>query len=628
MPKACLDEDLLRKGLKMTSTEKKTENKTAWRDLARYTFHYWKPNKVLGISAMGLTLMSVVADVGLPVYTGRIVDAMTGVLSRSSAEHEAAVHAAWAAFIGFGLMAFLLQVLRIASMFLWNIFAMRGLYAIVNDGLRKVQRFSSDWHANAFAGGTVRKITRGMWSFDVFEDVLVMHIIPAVAIMIGMTVMLWLSLPTLGLAAALLILLYFFSSIWMSVKLLAPRFRASADADTKVGAALADVITGNATVKAFAAEQREDGLFRTVTDTWRRKSLHAWHMGVTADGARSALRVFMTVGMVGATIWLWQNGKATPGDITLVLTTFMIIGGYLRDIGQHIAHLQRSASEMEDIVGFWLRNDDVADIPDAKPLTVSKDKHPDIITFSGVGFKYPSADRWIYRDMSVGIKAGEKLALVGISGSGKSTFVKLIQRLYNVTEGQILIDGQDIAQVTMESLRRSVALVPQDPVLFHRSLSENIAYGKPGASMDEIIAAAKKAHAHDFIATLPLGYNTLVGERGIKLSGGERQRVAIARAILADAPILILDEATSSLDSLSEHYIQEALEALTAGRTTLTIAHRLSTIQKADRILVFDGGKIIEQGSHAALMAQPSRYKMLYDMQALDLAPEEKVALI
>ncbi|MDF3024305.1 MAG: transporter ATP-binding protein, partial [Alphaproteobacteria bacterium] len=246
-----------------------------------------------------------------------------------------------------------------------------------------------------------------------------------------------------------------------------------------------------------------------------------------------------------------------------------------------------------------------------------------LISFQGVGFKYPSTDKYIYKDMSIDISSGEKLALVGPSGSGKSTFVKLIQRLYNVTDGRIVIDGQDIAGVTMESLRKQVALVPQEPALFHRSLSENIAYGRPDATQEEIIAAAKKAFAHEFIETLPKGYDTLVGERGVKLSGGERQRVAIARAILSDAPVLILDEATSSLDSISEHYIQMALEELMKGRTTITIAHRLSTIQKADRILVFDKGEIIEQGNHASLMARPdSRSKALYDMQALELVTD------
>jgi ATP-binding cassette subfamily B protein len=233
---------------------------------------------------------------------------------------------------------------------------------------------------------------------------------------------------------------------------------------------------------------------------------------------------------------------------------------------------------------------------------------------------YPGAATYLYRDVSIAVAAGEKLALVGPSGSGKSTMAKLIQRLYNLNEGQIRIDGQDIAQVTMDSLRRQIALVPQDPMLFHRSLSENIAYGRPGASQEEIVNAARKAFADDFIRALPLGYDSLVGERGVKLSGGERQRVAIARAILADAPVLILDEATSSLDSISEHYIQMALEELMRGRTAITIAHRLSTVQRADRILVFDNGSIVEQGSHSSLMASPrSQYRRLYEMQALGL---------
>lgn len=599
--------------------EEKKEIKVSGRDVCRFALHYWRPRMKIGLAAGGLMLASVLMDAIVPVFTGRIVDAMTNIKT----DGDAAIQAAWAAFGGFAVLALLHQGLRLLSVFLWNKFAVDNLQAIVTDGLQKVQRFSADWHANTFAGGTVRKITRGMWSFDSFEDTILMGLLPAITIMIGVTVMLTISLPTVGIFAAIMILIYCAVSIWMSVKILAPRFRASAEFDTKVGASLADIITGNPTVKAFGAEAREDQNFRATVRDWRDKSLNAWQTGVGADAVRSAMRLFMMISMIATTIVLGKSGQATPGDIVLVITTFFIIGGYLRDIGMHISHLQRSMSDMEDAVGFWLRQDDVTDAAGAKDLVAIRGQRPDMISFDGVGFKYPNTDKNIYSGMSVDIRAGEKLALVGPSGSGKSTFVKLIQRLYNVTEGVIRIDGQDISQVTLESLRRSISLVPQDPILFHRSLSENIAYGNRGATQDEIEAAAKKAFAHDFIMSLPKGYDTLVGERGVKLSGGERQRVAIARAILADAPILILDEATSSLDSISEHYIQQALERLTEGRTTITIAHRLSTIQKADRILVFDRGRIIEQGNHAALMANPqSRYKALYDMQALELVPD------
>ncbi|MCD8563000.1 MAG: ATP-binding cassette domain-containing protein [Alphaproteobacteria bacterium] len=256
------------------------------------------------------------------------------------------------------------------------------------------------------------------------------------------------------------------------------------------------------------------------------------------------------------------------------------------------------------------------DRPGAKDLVVSEGG----ITFDHVRFIYKSKVEPLFDDLSVAIKPGERVALVGHSGSGKTSFVKLLQRLYDVQDGEILIDGQNIADVTQESLRRNIALVQQEPILFHRSIAANISYARPGASMAEIIEAAKQAYAHDFIASLPEGYYTLVGERGVKLSGGERQRVAIARAILADAPILVLDEATSSLDSVSEHYIQKALENLVKGKTTITVAHRLATIRDADRILVFDKGRIVGEGPHEELIKSSPVYRELYEMQALDKA--------
>lgn len=600
---------------------KDKKSQVPYRDVVRFALHYWRPKKWFGIAAAVLMMASVVTDSIVPIYTGRIVDAMTG----HTATDTSAWSGAWGAFWGFAVLALLHQLFRICSMFCWNYFATQNLYQIVTDGMQKVQRFSTDWHANSFAGGTVRKVTRGMWSFDAFEDTLLMGLLPALTIMIGVTVMLSIKLPTIGMAAAALILVYCALSIWMSVKILAPRFLDSAEYDTKLGATLADIITGNPTVKSFGAEGREEILFKTVATGWKKKAYRAWQTAIGADALRSVFRMVMTSITIAMTIWLWKAGKASPGDIVLVITTFFIIGGYLRDIGMHIAHLQRSINEMEDIILFWLRDDDVTDAPDAQPLTIKSGPRPDMIVFDHVGFKYSSTGNTIYQDLSVKIASGEKLALVGASGSGKSTFVKLLQRLYNVTEGRILIDGQDISEVTLESLRQTTSLVPQDPILFHRSLSENIAYGCPGANEESIIAASKKAYAHDFIVTLPQSYDTLVGERGVKLSGGERQRVAIARAILADAPILIMDEATSSLDSISEHYIQKGLEALMKGRTTITIAHRLSTVQQADRILVFDQGRIIEQGNHAALLAQPdSHYKKLYEMQVLGLINDEK----
>ena len=300
-----------------------------------------------------------------------------------------------------------------------------------------------------------------------------------------------------------------------------------------------------------------------------------------------------------------------------MLTSYAVVHGYLRDVGQHVHNLQRSVNDMEELVAMHSLPFGVPDRPGATAMDVTAGE----IAFERVTFHYGGHIEPLYRDFSLTIKAGEKVGLVGRSGSGKTTFVKLVQRLYDVTDGRIAIDGRDIASATQASLRAQIAIVQQEPVLFHRSLAENIAYGRPGASMAQIEQAAKLANAHEFIMRLPKGYGTLVGERSVKLSGGERQRVALARAFLADAPILILDEATSSLDSESEALIQEAMERLMEGRTTIVIAHRLSTVRAMDRILVFDRGKVVEEGRHEMLLTHDGGiYRALFEKQVSELA--------
>ena len=320
--------------------------------------------------------------------------------------------------------------------------------------------------------------------------------------------------------------------------------------------------------------------------------------------------------IIGSGLMLWANGSASAGDVTFVITTFLVLQGYLRDIGQHVRNLQRAVNDMEELVGLNDQKLGIEDKPSAKPFTVKEGG----IRFEHVDFHYGPHLEPLYTDLDVTIPPGQKVGLVGHSGSGKTTFVKLIQRLHDVTGGRIAIDGVDIRHVQQASLRQQIAIVQQEPVLFHRSLAENIAYGKPGASRAEIEASAKLANAHDIIMRLPKGYETLVGERGIKLSGGERQRVAIARAFLSDAKVLILDEATSSLDSESEQLIQEAMERLMVGRTTIVIAHRLSTVRALDRLLVFDDGRIVEEGTHEQLVKRAEGiYRRLFERQALEL---------
>jgi ATP-binding cassette subfamily B protein len=378
--------------------------------------------------------------------------------------------------------------------------------------------------------------------------------------------------------------------------------------DSRIGGALADSITSNPTVKSFGAETREADRIAEVTEDWRRATQINWSRYTDVWLLQNLMLAVLQAGLTGLVIRRWSQGGASAGDVAFVITSFLVMSGYLRNIGDNIRMAQRGLADVEDVARYARTEPQVADRPGAPDLAPRSGG----IVFDNVTFRYKSATSPLYAGFTLRIEPKERLALVGATGSGKSTFVKLLQRLYDLEGGRILIDGVDIATVTQGSLRRAIALVPQDPALFHRTIAENIAYGRPEAGEAAVIAAARRARAHEFILGLPKGYDTLVGERGVKLSGGERQRVALARAFLADAPILVLDEATSSLDVETELQVQAATEALMAGRTTIVIAHRLSTIRGADRILVFENGQVVEQGRHRELVARGGAYARLH----------------
>lgn len=314
----------------------------------------------------------------------------------------------------------------------------------------------------------------------------------------------------------------------------------------------------------------------------------------------------------------FKDGMITVGDFALLLTLNISIIDMLWSLSRDIMQFSKLVGETRQGLEIALTPHEITDIPDAKPLVIKEGK----VIFDKVKFQYKNTAP-LFQNKSVIIKSGEKVGLVGYSGSGKTTFVNLILRMYDIKEGNIYIDDQNIKEVTQESLRGGIAVIPQDTSLFHRTLMENIRYGKPDATDEEVIKAAKKAYAHEFIEKLPLRYDSLVGERGIKLSGGQRQRIAIARAILKDAPILILDEATSQLDSVTEEYIQKSLWDLMQEKTTIVIAHRLSTLLHMDRIIVFDNGKIIEDGTHEQLLSRNGHYKTLWNSQIGGFLPEK-----
>jgi ATP-binding cassette subfamily B protein len=583
-----------------------------FRDVLGFTWRHWRRQPWLVAGTAFAMIGATVADMLMPIYAGRLVDAVGLIGADRDASRQAAL-AALAAIMALGLVMIVMRHLSFMGIVRVTL---RIMSDMAQEAFWRVQRFSTEWHANTFSGSIVRRITRGMWAMDLLDDTVLIALMPSVVVLLGTTVLLGLRWPAMGLVVAAGSAAYIALSVTGSLFYVAPAARLANRYDTRIGATLADAVTCNVVVKAFGAENREDAGLKRVLTKWSRRTRRNWMRGTCTGTAQLAMLLVLRGAVILTVLVLSWHGQASPGDVAYVLTSYFVIHGYLRDVGVHVANLQRSVNEMEELVALQAEPLGVQDRIGAPPIRITRGE----VRFDHVSFRYGARPQPLFKDLSLTIRAGERVGLVGHSGSGKTTFVKLVERLYDVTDGRILIDGQDIAAFAQASLRAQIAIVPQEPVLFHRSLAENIAYARPDASEAEIELAARMANAHDFIIDLPRRYATLVGERGVKLSGGERQRVALARAFLSDAPILILDEATSSLDSESEALIQEATERLLAGRTAIVIAHRLATVRALDRILVFDAGRVVEEGDHMRLLARPGGiYRRLFERQVLAL---------
>ncbi|WP_119304833.1 ABC transporter ATP-binding protein [Dongia deserti] len=591
-----------------------------FRDVLAFSFSHWRRQRArVVLITIGVLLMTL-ADVLLPVYVGRLIDALAPAVQPGEAADRAASlrEAFWAlaAMIALGLLMLVTRHLAFIGVCRLTLVQMVD---VAREAFWKVQRFAAEWHANTFAGSIVRKVTRGMWAIDLLNDTVLLALLPSFVVLVGSTALLGWHWPLMGLAVTVGALVFIGMTASLSIGYIGPAARLSNQWDTRTGGALADAVTCNPVVKSFGAEHREDARLLGVLGKWKKRTYRTWMRHTNSSSGQILALIILRTAVIGLALYLWWVGEATAGEVAYVMTAYVVIQGYLRDVGMYIRDLQKSVNDMEELVEIHAQPLGIEDRIGAEPIVIRQGR----IAFEDVRFHYRGHHQPLYDGLSVAIGAGEKIGLVGLSGSGKTTFVKLIQRLHDVDGGRILIDGHDISQVTQASLRAQIAIVQQEPILFHRSLSENIAYAKPGATQAEMERAAKLANAHDFIAKLPKGYGTLVGERGIKLSGGERQRVALARAFLADAPILVLDEATSSLDSESEALIQEATERLMQGRTTIVIAHRLSTVRALKRILIFDRGRIIEEGDHGALIQREKGvYRRLFDRQVGGLLVE------
>ena len=552
---------------------------------------------------VGLQIVSTGADVSIPILTGRLVAAVADGATP------------WAAFWGLMALGVLSIAAKIVSYFAIIDLIIPTMREVEAEAFARVQRLPASWHANAFAGSTVRKITRGAWALDDMGDLLLLALGPAVLVLIGTIATLTAFRIEVGLVALAGATIFLAISLALTLKWVAPAARLANAQDSRVSGALADAITSNAVVKAHAAEAREDARIDGVLRKWAHRSRRTWRRGTWSGLAQDLSLWLLRALVLGGALLAFMRGAAGAGEIAFTVSALGMLDGYLRQIGNHVRNLQKAVNDAEEMVDLMQDNPE-KDV--VRPPARALPPRAAALSFRHVHYAYEGAPTELFTDLNVDIPMGQKVGLVGRSGSGKTTFVKLVQRLHEITGGTITLDGVDIASVSLAELRSHVALVPQEPILFHRSLADNIGYARPGAKMDEVYAAASKAGAAEFIERLEKGYGTKVGERGVKLSGGERQRVAIARAFLSDAPVLIMDEATSSLDSEAEARVAEAAERLMEGRTTLVIAHRLATVERMDRILVFDRGRIVEDGTPSELMARrDGLYRALREKQTL-----------
>jgi ATP-binding cassette subfamily B protein len=549
-------------------------------------------------------LAAVIVAVGCSVSTQYGVKFLVDALSAGPGGN-----AVWIAFV-------ILVSLIAADNLLWRLAGWIASHAFVgvtgdlrSELFRHLTGHAPSYFAQRLSGTLTGRVTATSNAAFAVENLFIWNVLPPCAATVGAIA--YLAVVSLPMATALLAISTFIMLLLFRLAARgAPLHHGFADRAARVEGELADVIGNMPLVRTFGAIGREHSRFdRTVGHEMsaRRRSLQY------LEGLRllhAAITIVLTVAVLAWAIVLWQRGQASAGDVVLVCTLGFTVLHATRDLAVALVDVTQHMARLAEAIATLLQPHDLREHPKAVPLVPRRKG----VSFENVSFTYPG-NRKVFEDFSLAIAPGRRTGLVGPSGSGKSTMLALLQRFHDVDRGRILIDGQDIAHITQESLRHAIAFVPQDISMLHRSILENIRYGRPAASDAEVMAAAEAARCRDFIEALPDGFATVVGDRGTRLSGGQRQRIAIARALLKDSPIVLLDEATSSLDGESEELIRQALDRLMRDRTVIAIAHRLSTLRSFDRIVVLDRGRVVQDGSPEELLRRSGPYRALMESE-------------
>ena len=484
----------------------------------------------------------------------------------------------------------------------------------------RIHELSLRFHLERRTGALTRIIERGTKSVDTMLYFLAFNIAPTIIELVAVCVIFQIKMGFEIVAATLVMVTLYIAFTRRVTEWRSELRRRMVDTDNRTTQRAVDSLLNYETVKYYSAETLERDRYRQSLLSYAGAAIRNENSLAALNIGQSFITNIMMGGAMAYTVWGWSEGRFTVGDVVLVNTLLAQLFRPLDMLGWVYREIKQGLIDMEAMFGLLDTVPEIADAPGAPPLAISAST----VRFENVDFGY-DPERQILHGVSFTIPAGNTVAVVGESGAGKSTLSRILYRFYDIQAGRVTIDGQDIRAVTQASVRAAIGIVPQDTVLFNDTIGYNIGYGRAGAAQAEIEAAARQAQIHDFIVSLPQGYDTVVGERGLKLSGGEKQRVAIARTILKDPPILILDEATSALDSRTEAAIQDALSDVSARRTTLVIAHRLSTIVDADEILVMDKGRIAERGRHDDLLAKDGLYAEMWARQQAeaDAAPDE-----